>query len=656
MCTTTEIVEAIGRRYVETLCDTICYTSITRTSSESTSSSSSETSTFPSSYPAVTTTDTSTMLTYSPTYSPTSSTFLSLSSSSTPLMAPSATIILSGASTKTAIFVASTSSFTLSSSSDAPSSNSASSSSLGTASSLLTSSMSSNTGVQSSQTTVTQSSGTAITPAASGTGSTNLLSSPSTSVPSVAPPPTFGLVPTLQSGQTSSLSSGSKPSGSVSSQGSQSSKYSQLTGSLATVAQSTPAATYISQTTPISSSTNSPHHTQSQQSGSLQITSAAVASGSSNALNQKVPSATFSLITTSSTTDTPRTTIARTSSSSGPTLPPQSATATGSTATPSPTGEVGAGPFSQRVFWPSWQVPKSLPNFIPVLASRGFIMIAVPLYQQLMTYEPVRQLTSSAGVSGAVLAGSSFGALHLGLISAHIGSAFSAGSLVIDTNYCNIVAVPNDLNPCPPRMSVTPWAIDVVLVCLAVQVIVIIYAMSKWFQRPSGLSADPTTIAGVAAVMGHPEIERQFSAIPGEMTQKELKDRIKDQQYKLGVFTTESGLMKYGIVPGAQKEKRARARYFRGRETSHSAGALDRVTWLRDWKQHRLYSDLIFATFLLALLGLTAAALARVDSPQTVFLATAAAAGTGMKIFFAALGIIVSFYWGRLFQGRAMNT
>lgn len=283
-------------------------------------------------------------------------------------------------------------------------------------------------------------------------------------------------------------------------------------------------------------------------------------------------------------------------------------------------------------------------------------MIAVPLYQQLMTHEPVRQLTSSAGVSGAVLAGSSFGALHLGLISAHIGSAFSAGSLVVDTNYCNMVAAPNDLNPCPPRMSVTPWAIDVVLVCLAVQVIVIVYAMSKWFQKPSGLSADPTTIAGVAAVMGHPEIERQFSAFPGEMSQKEVQDRIKDQQYKLGVFTTETGLTKYGIMPGGQKKKTSRARYFRAKDTSHSAGALDRVSWLRDWKQHRLYSDLIFATFLLALLGLTAAALARVDRPQTVFLATAAAAGTGMKICFAALGIIVSFYWGRLFQGRAMNT
>ncbi|OIW35669.1 hypothetical protein CONLIGDRAFT_568129, partial [Coniochaeta ligniaria NRRL 30616] len=352
---------------------------------------------------------------------------------------------------------------------------------------------------------------------------------------------------------------------------------------------------------------------------------------------------TSSVSTSSSSSET------SSSPSSGSTLPPQSATATGSTATPSPTGAVGGDPPSQRAIWPSWQVPKSLPNYIPVLASRGFILIATPLYHQLMTHDPVRQLTSPGGASGAALAGSSFGALHIGILSAQIGSAFSAGSFVVDTNYCNTLAAPNDLNPCPPRMSVTPWAIDVVLVCLAIQVIVIVYAMSKWFQKPSGLSADPTTIAGVAAVMGHPEIERQFSAFPGEITQKELKDRIKDQQYKLGVFMTETGLMKYGIMPGEQKEKKSRASFFWNKRSSPSGGS-DKVAWLRDWKQNRLYSDLIFATFLLALLGITAAALARVDRPQTVFLATAAASGTGMKVFFAALGIIVSFYWGRLFQ------
>ena len=55
---------------------------------------------------------------------------------------------------------------------------------------------------------------------------------------------------------------------------------------------------------------------------------------------------------------------------------------------------------------------------------------------------------------------------------------------------------------------------------------------------------------------------------------------------------------------------------------------------------------------LLVLLGLTAAALSRVGGTQVDFLATAAADGIGMRIFFAALGIIVSMYWGRLFQGK----
>jgi hypothetical protein len=64
-----------------------------------------------------------------------------------------------------------------------------------------------------------------------------------------------------------------------------------------------------------------------------------------------------------------------------------------------------------------------------------------------------------------------------------------------------------------------------------------------------------------------------------------------------------------------------------------------------------VYFDLIFIVFLLAILGLTIAAASRINEQQVVFLATAAASGTGMRIFFAILGVIVSSYWGRIFRG-----
>ncbi|KAB5581037.1 hypothetical protein GE09DRAFT_1051494 [Coniochaeta sp. 2T2.1] len=374
------------------------------------------------------------------------------------------------------------------------------------------------------------------------------------------------------------------------------------------------------------------------------------ASASSNALNQKLPSTSLSLPVTSGTTSVPSSATSSSPTSNLSTLPPQQATttnpATSVSASPTPT----TNPINQRIIWPTWSAPKSLPNHIPILASRAFVLLLAPLYTQLLTHEPIRLLTSAGGAPGSAMVGTpSFSAPHIGLLTAQIGSAFSAGCLVVDTNYCSTLpAAVNNLNPCAPRIAVTPWAIDVVLVCLAVQVVVVVYAMNKWFQKPSGLSADPTTIAGVAAVMGHPEIEREFAGFPGEMSDAELKERIKERRFRLGMFMTEPGRMKFGIMPAGLVEAKSRGWF--GKKKKKAIGGNGKIGWLRDWKQNRLYTDLIFATFLLALLGLTAVALARVDRPQTVFLASAAASGTGMKIFFAAMGIIVSFYWGRLFQ------
>ncbi|KAK3934678.1 hypothetical protein QBC46DRAFT_347381 [Diplogelasinospora grovesii] len=305
---------------------------------------------------------------------------------------------------------------------------------------------------------------------------------------------------------------------------------------------------------------------------------------------------------------------------------------------------------NNRAVWPHWQVPTSvLGNHMPMVVARGFMLVLGAFYNQLLVHEPVRQMTSG-GIAGAALAGTSFGTAHIGMYAAQIGTAFSAGATFVDTNYCSSAPTANDLNPCSPRLSTNPWVLDVILVTLAIQVLVIVYSMSKWFQKPGGLSADPTTIAGVAAVMGHPEIERQFAALPGEMSKKELKEALKDQKFKLGSFTTETGLTKYGIMPvsGSEKEKA---------KDKKKAGFFSKLgTRSTTAKKQPLYFDLIFAAFLLALLGLTLAAVSNVDHPQTVFLASASGNGTGMKIFFAILGIIVSFYWGKLFNDTQTYT
>lgn len=191
---------------------------------------------------------------------------------------------------------------------------------------------------------------------------------------------------------------------------------------------------------------------------------------------------------------------------------------------------------------------------------------------------------------------------------------------------------------------------DVVIGTLAIQALAITIMISQWWRKPSGLSVDPTSIAGVAVVMGHPKIDGDFQSIPADMKASELKRRLKGESYKLGTFMTATGMIKFGVMPAPvdpdQPLKKERGPGFFSKFK-------DRIPFVDNWRNNKLYFDALFLIFLLALLGLTCAALSHINKPQVVFLATAAASGTGIRIFLAILGIIVSNYWGMLFRGTS---
>lgn len=150
--------------------------------------------------------------------------------------------------------------------------------------------------------------------------------------------------------------------------------------------------------------------------------------------------------------------------------------------------------------------------------------------------------------------------------------------------------------------------------------------------------------------MGHPAIEQEFSDVPAELTVAELKRRLKGRRYKLGTFQTASGITKYGIMPVPLSETTQRKKMTPG--FMAKLGAMkEKIPFINDWRNNRFYFDTVFAMLLIALLGLTCAALSHANKSKIVFLATAAASGTGMRIFLAVLGTIVSFYWGTLFRG-----
>jgi len=275
-------------------------------------------------------------------------------------------------------------------------------------------------------------------------------------------------------------------------------------------------------------------------------------------------------------------------------------------------------------------------------------MLLSALYHQLETYEPIRQLLIPGG--GSLVDYPAMIAIQFAIVCAHIGTGFSAGATFFDTGYCNPTQT-NNIKICPPKLSVNPWVIDVIIITLIVQVITIVFVITQWWKKPGGFSADPTSIAGIAAFMGHPEVEQEFVQLPTEINATGLKRRLKGKKFRLGQFATERGIVKYGIMPADDENEPAKKDGFFDKLKDWWSKFQGKFTFLHNWKKNRLLFDALFVMLLLVLLGLTIDAVSRVNKTQVVFLATTAASGTGWRIFIALLGVIVSYYWGRLFRG-----
>lgn len=202
---------------------------------------------------------------------------------------------------------------------------------------------------------------------------------------------------------------------------------------------------------------------------------------------------------------------------------------------------------------------------------------------------------------------------------------------------------------------------DIIIVALVIQASTILLMIGSWWKKPSTIKADPTSIVGVAVVMGHPLVEEEFSSFPAEMTSAQMAKRLRGRKFKLGDFVTANGVTKFGIMPvnpgvGAIDHSRD---IVEQKETIFTKlGNMTLVLsscfpFLNNWRNNRFYFDSMFALLLLGLLALTLWALSKVNKPEIIFLETAAASGTGMRIFFSILGVVVSHYWGRLFRGQS---
>ncbi|KAF9872068.1 hypothetical protein CkaCkLH20_10405 [Colletotrichum karsti] len=286
-------------------------------------------------------------------------------------------------------------------------------------------------------------------------------------------------------------------------------------------------------------------------------------------------------------------------------------------------------------------------NYVPIITARAFVMALNVAYPRIAALEPLRQLMTNAGASGAALAGSAITLAPIAgsLFLVDFGSAVAVEAVTPDAWWCGIPATSTDLTPCPPRLSRNPWAMNTLTAGLALISVALAYAIGLWFKTPSRINVDATTISGVAAVMGHPQIESDFGMIPKDMTQTELALYLKDKKFNLGTFPSRNG-EKYGLVPAAVS---ADSPGLMHRLESTAVERKASLTLDTPWTHIRFLTDLIFVVFHLALLGFSVAALTHVDSPRRIFGYTTRSQITGVRIGITLAGILIVRYWTMVF-------
>lgn len=305
-----------------------------------------------------------------------------------------------------------------------------------------------------------------------------------------------------------------------------------------------------------------------------------------------------------------------------------------------------------------------LGSYLPLLVARAFTMLVTGLGTQASAFEGVRRLLGNVGASAAALAGGAVLTLAptaVGGVAAHVGSAIVADAMWLDTAYCAAAAGVDglaSLNPCwPPRLAANPGILVTLATLLGIVAVSLVAVAMLWWKMPKNIAADPTSIAGVAAVMGHPEIEREFVALDGEMDMTELMERLEGRKFMLGEWEMAPGRLRWGLMP-APVEHGARHDVRETGAIGKAQGRFERMSQsvkrtLAGWKTARLCADVAFAALIVSLFIVCCVAVAHVDNPRRVFVAYSPKRFGAMRILFAALGIVISLYWGMLFRGTS---
>jgi hypothetical protein len=279
------------------------------------------------------------------------------------------------------------------------------------------------------------------------------------------------------------------------------------------------------------------------------------------------------------------------------------------------------------------------------------------MHASITAFEPFSQLAQPGGALGSVLLGPDFSSIWyswVGYGAAWFLSPFAAEAFYLDSNYgCPNPNPATPDNPCwPPRLSVNTWVIRVTQGLLGLIAGMTALTAANWMKKPSGCSAEPTSIASVASVMGHPQISQDFQLLNPETTKSELKAYLKTKRYKLDKYIAPSGAERYGIVPASEQEEQENLlvddQSERDIATPRSNDSRFGVVTM--WKNISTYVDGAFLLFLVGVLAICASYVKDVNNSRLARLFESST--FGRRFVFTVIGSGVTNGWSRLQRGK----
>lgn len=297
-------------------------------------------------------------------------------------------------------------------------------------------------------------------------------------------------------------------------------------------------------------------------------------------------------------------------------------------------------------------------GYAPVIVARLIAYAWTGIHAQQSLYQAFSSLAQPGGAPGTALLGSSVSSMWYSWIGYGAVIALTPLApeiLYLDTNYkCDKPDYNNLVNPCwPPKVSINEWPLRLAQGLLGLVAIATAMAAIRNYRKPSGLTADPTSIAATASVMGHPKVTQDFLALGPEASKRQLKEMLKDKQYKLDTYIAPSGAERYGLVPvvkDGQKPEEPNLRSLEnGQQPDQVSTRSDKFTLLIVWKAMSTYIDGLFLLFVIGVLAICASYVKNVGNSRLAKLFQYSS--IGRRMVFTVIGLIVTHNWGRLLGG-----